>query len=157
MTIDPNSVPPREPLPTLEQAAALLTDPRVLVELAYHSRDLRTRDELAARLEQAAVVHDRASDGFAARERYDLASGERESAGRLRRWGRRRRTRGRVHSRCTAARARVHFDARTAADENATPHARGHGVVRSKYHPRPGAPRSCERLPAIRLVAPVPA
>ncbi len=75
---DPNSVPPRDPPPTLEQAAALLTDPRVLVELAYHSRNLRTRDELAARLEQAAVVHDRASEGFAERKRYDLADGERE-------------------------------------------------------------------------------
>lgn len=58
----------------------------MLVELAYHGGNLRTRDELAARLEQVAVTHDRASDGFAARERYDLASGERESAGRLRRW-----------------------------------------------------------------------
>lgn len=83
---DPNSVPPREPPPTLEEAAALLTNPRVLAELAYYGGNLRTRDELAARLEQAAVVHDRASDGFTARERYDLAAGERESARHLRRW-----------------------------------------------------------------------
>lgn len=83
-TID--AQPPREPPPTLEQAAALLTDPRVLVELAYHARNLRSRDELAAALETVAVRHDRASDGFAERRRYDLAAGERESARHLRRW-----------------------------------------------------------------------
>lgn len=57
----------------------------MLVELAYHGGNLRTRDELAAKLEQAAVVHDRASDGFAERKRYDLAAGERERAAVLRR------------------------------------------------------------------------
>lgn len=84
MNSDPNTTPPRESPPTLEQAAALLTDPRVLVELAYHSRNLRTRDELAAALETEAVRSDRASEGFAERKRYDLAAGERDRAARLR-------------------------------------------------------------------------
>lgn len=83
---DPNTTPPREPPPTLEEAAALLTDPRVLVEFAYHGRNCRTRDELAAKLEHEAVRSDRASDGFAERKRYDLAAGERERARELRRW-----------------------------------------------------------------------
>lgn len=62
----------------------MLTEPRALIELAYHGHDLRTRDEFAARLEQVAVRHDRASDGFAERKRYDLAAGERDRAARLR-------------------------------------------------------------------------
>jgi len=86
MNSDPNTTPPRESPPTLEEAAALLTEPRVFIELAYHGRNCRTRDELIVRLEQAAIVHDRASDGFAERKRYDLAAGERESARHLRRW-----------------------------------------------------------------------
>lgn len=78
--------PPRDPAPTLAEAAALLTEPRVLDELAYHARNLRSRDELAAALETEAVRCDRASDGFAERRRYDLAAGERERARLLRRW-----------------------------------------------------------------------
>jgi hypothetical protein len=77
---------PRDPSPKLAEAAKLLTEPRVLEELAYHARNLRTRDELAAALEQEAVRCDRASDGFADRLRYDLAAGERERARLLRRW-----------------------------------------------------------------------
>ncbi len=80
MNSDPNTTPPRESPPTLPEAAALLTDPRVLVELAYHSRNLRTRDELAAALETEAVRSDRASEGYAERGRYELAAGERERA-----------------------------------------------------------------------------
>lgn len=81
-----DATPPRDPAPTLAEAAALLTEPRVLEELAYHAHNLRSRDELAAALETAAVRSDRASDGFAERRRYDLAAGERESARMLRRW-----------------------------------------------------------------------
>ncbi len=69
---------------TLTEAAKLLTRPDVLSALAYHGRDCRTRDELAARLEREAVVHARASEGFAERKRYDLAAGERDRAARLR-------------------------------------------------------------------------
>lgn len=82
--LDPHAAPPRDPPPTLPEAAALLTEPRVLAELAYHSRNLRTRDELAAALETEAVRSDRASEGFAERKRYDLAAGERDRAARLR-------------------------------------------------------------------------
>lgn len=86
MMHQPIDTPPRDPPPTLAEAAALLTEPRVLVELAYHARHLRARDELAAALETEAVRCDRASDGFAERRRYDLAAGERERARLLRRW-----------------------------------------------------------------------
>lgn len=70
----------------IAEAAVILTDPRALPVLAYLGRSCRTRDELAAALECEAVVHDRASDGFAERRRYDLAAGERERARDLRRW-----------------------------------------------------------------------
>lgn len=83
---DPNVDPPREPLPTRAEADAILSDPDVVFELAYYGHKLRTRDELAARLEQVAVRHDRASDGFAERKRYDLAAAEREQARSVRRW-----------------------------------------------------------------------
>jgi hypothetical protein len=83
---DPHVALPRDPPPTLTEAAKLLTEPRVLEELAYHARNLRARDELAAALEQEAVRCDRASDGFADRHRYDLAAGQRERARLLRRW-----------------------------------------------------------------------
>jgi hypothetical protein len=83
---DPHAAPPRDPPPTLTEAAKLLTEPRVLAELAYHARNLRTRDELAAALEHEAVRCDRASEAYAQRERYDLAAGERERARLLRRW-----------------------------------------------------------------------
>ncbi len=83
---DPNTTPPGDPAPTLAEAAVLLTEPRVLEELAYHARNFRARDELATALEIAAVRHDRASDGFAERRRYDLAACEREHARLLRRW-----------------------------------------------------------------------
>jgi hypothetical protein len=83
---DQNAQPPRDPAPTLAEAAAVLIEPRVLEELAYSARNLRSRDELAAALETEAVRHDRASDGFAERRRYDLAAGERERARLLRRW-----------------------------------------------------------------------
>jgi hypothetical protein len=76
----PHAAPPRDPPPTLTEATKLLTEPRVLKELAYHARNLRARDELAAALEQEAVRSDRASEAYAQRERYDLAAGERESA-----------------------------------------------------------------------------
>jgi len=90
--------PPRDPAPTLVEAAALLTEPRVLIELAYHGHGLRSRDELAAALETAAVRHDRASEGFAERRRYDLATGERERAHHPKLAG------GDVGSRCTVFR-----------------------------------------------------
>jgi hypothetical protein len=80
-----HAAPPRD-RPTLAEAAGLLTEPRVIEELAYHARNLRTRDELAAALEMAAVRHERASDGFAERRRYDLAASERERARSLRQW-----------------------------------------------------------------------
>lgn len=64
---------------------ALLT-PDAIAELAYHARNLRTRDELAVRLEHEAVRSERASEGYAERRRYDLAAGERERARMLRRW-----------------------------------------------------------------------
>lgn len=71
---------------TLAEAARLLTRPDVLSALAHHGRDCRTRDELAARLEREAVVHSRASEGYADRDRYDLAAGQRERARTLRQW-----------------------------------------------------------------------
>lgn len=71
---------------TLAEAALMLTRPDVLTVLALHGRDCRTRDEFAARLEREAVVHDRASTGYADRERYDLAAGQREQARTLRHW-----------------------------------------------------------------------
>lgn len=70
---------------TLAEAAKLLTRPDILSALAYHGRDCRTRDELAARLEREAVVHARASEGYAERGRYELAAGERERAALARR------------------------------------------------------------------------
>jgi hypothetical protein len=81
----PHAAPPRDPPPTLTEATKLLTEPRVLEELAYHARNLRARDELATALEHEAVRSDRASEAYAQRERYDLAAGERERARLLRR------------------------------------------------------------------------
>lgn len=83
---DPNTDPPLPPPPSLAEAAALLTEPRVLHALALHSLDARTRDEIAARLEREAVRCVRAGDGYNACGRYDLAAGERERARELRRW-----------------------------------------------------------------------
>lgn len=76
-TIDP---------PSLAESAALLTEPRVLAELGYHGHGCRTRDEIAAVLEREAMHATRASDGYAALERYDLAAERRERARELRRW-----------------------------------------------------------------------
>lgn len=85
-TPDPNTTPPREPPPTLEEAAALLTDPRVLVELAYHGRDCRTRDELAARLVFESVRALRCAEGLEACRDYRAATIEQERSVELRLW-----------------------------------------------------------------------
>lgn len=85
-TFDPNTDPPRDEPPSLAVAALTLTDPRVLHELAYHARGLRSRDELAAVLERRAVDAIRAGDGYSAAHRHDIAAGERERARDLRRW-----------------------------------------------------------------------
>ena len=76
-TIDP---------PSLAEAAQLLTEPRALRELGHFGYDCRTRDELAAVIERAAMHATRASDGYAAQGRYDLAAERRERARELRRW-----------------------------------------------------------------------
>lgn len=55
-----------------------------LYELVRRGRGARHASEAAAVLERDAVVHDRASEGFTERERYDLAAGERDRAARLR-------------------------------------------------------------------------
>lgn len=55
-----------------------------LYELVRRGRGARHSSEAAAVLERDAVVHDRASEGFAEHKRYDLAAGERERAARLR-------------------------------------------------------------------------
>lgn len=86
MVTDPNTDPPQPPSPSLVEAAAILTEPRVLHAIALHSIDARTRDELAARLEREAVRCIRAGDGFTVCGRYDLATGERERARELRCW-----------------------------------------------------------------------
>ena len=67
-------------------ALDVFLQPDALAELAHHGRGARHASEAAAKLEQVAVVHDRASDGFAERRRYDLAAGERERARHMRRW-----------------------------------------------------------------------
>lgn len=72
--------------PSLAEAARELTEPRVLRELGHFGYDCRTRDELAAVLERAAVHAVRASGGYAAVGRYDLAAERRERARELRRW-----------------------------------------------------------------------
>jgi hypothetical protein len=72
--------------PSLAEAARELTEPRVLRELAHYGYDCRTRDELAAALERVAAHATRASDGYAALARYDLAAERRERARELRRW-----------------------------------------------------------------------
>jgi|LNFM01.1.fsa_nt_gb hypothetical protein len=71
---------------SLADAARMLTEPRALEALAHHGRECRARDELAGVLEREAVRSVRASDGYAALHRYDLAAAERERARELRAW-----------------------------------------------------------------------
>lgn len=71
---------------TLTEAARLLTRPDVLAALAYHGRDCRARDELAARLERESVRAERCRDGLARRGDYGDATIEREQARTLRLW-----------------------------------------------------------------------
>ena len=71
---------------SLREAATLLTEPRVLRELGHLGYDCRTRDELVAVLERSAAHATRASEGYAALGRYDMAAERRERARELRRW-----------------------------------------------------------------------
>jgi hypothetical protein len=77
--------PEREGLSlSLSDAAVLLTEPESLRELAYFAHGCRATDELAAVLDREATRCVRASDGFAALFRYDLAAEQRERARKLR-------------------------------------------------------------------------
>ncbi len=55
-----------------------------LEQLGHFAHRLQSTDELVARLEYEAVRCIRASDGYAALHRYDLAAGERERGAKLR-------------------------------------------------------------------------
>lgn len=70
----------------LAEAARLLTHPDVLAALAYHGRDCRTRDELAARLVFESVRAERSAAGFEACRDYRAATIEQERSAELRLW-----------------------------------------------------------------------
>ncbi len=77
-----------EPTPAifaeLREALRLLLRVDTLELLGVHTHRAHTANEIAVRLEQEALRSERASEGHAERERYDLAAGERERARELR-------------------------------------------------------------------------